>query len=154
MVDGRVEYDGPAMTESGPLLDLDALLESVGGDRELLDELAATFIAEVPGWIASLRAALESGQPETVFRVAHGVSGAVGYFRAAGVRKRAVDRGPLATLSKGNAPARLFRPHASFLPDPDPGAQVLLNGDEIFPAMQPVLLPAPAAAARPAVGAS
>ena len=91
MVDGRVEYDGPAMTESGPLLDLDALLESVGGDRELLDELAATFIAEVPGWIASLRAALESGQPETVFRVAHGVSGAVGYFRAAGVRKRAVD---------------------------------------------------------------
>jgi hypothetical protein len=57
-------------------------------------------------------------------------------------------------LSKGNAPARLFRPHASFLPDPDPGAQVLLNGDEIFPAMQPVLLPAPAAAARPAVGAS
>ena len=90
-MDGRVEYDGPAMTESGPLLDLDALLESVGGDRELLDELAATFIAEVPGWIASLRAALESGQPETVFRVAHGVSGAVGYFRAAGVRKRAVD---------------------------------------------------------------
>jgi len=79
------------MTESGPLLDLDTLLESVGGDRELLDELAATFIAEVPGWIASLRAALESGQPETVFRVAHGVSGAVGYFRAAGVRKRAVD---------------------------------------------------------------
>ncbi len=91
VVNGRVEYDGPAMTESGPLLDLDALLESVGGDRELLDELAATFIAEVPGWIASLRAALESGQPETVFRVAHGVSGAVGYFRAAGVRKRAVD---------------------------------------------------------------
>ena len=90
-MDGRVEYDGPAMTESGPLLDLDTLLESVGGDRELLDELAATFIAEVPGWIASLRAGLESGQPETVFRVAHGVSGAVGYFRAAGVRKRAVD---------------------------------------------------------------
>jgi len=86
VVDGRVEYDGPAMTESGPLLDLDTLLESVGGDRELLDELAATFIAEVPGWIASLRAGLESGQPETVFRVAHGVSGAVGYFRAAGVR--------------------------------------------------------------------
>jgi len=31
---------------------------------------------------------------------------------------------------------------------------LLLNGDEIFPAMQPVLLPAPAAAARPAIGAS
>jgi HPt (histidine-containing phosphotransfer) domain-containing protein len=69
----------------------DALLESVGGDRELLDEMAATFIAEVPGWLAALRAGLESRQPETVFRVAHGVSGAVGYFRAAGVRKRAAD---------------------------------------------------------------
>lgn len=90
-MDGRLGYAGPVMTESGPLLDLDALLESVGGDRELLDEMAATFIAEVPGWIASLRAGLESRQPETVFRVAHGVSGAVGYFRAAGVRKRAAD---------------------------------------------------------------
>ena len=86
---GRVEYDGPAMAEPGPLLDLDALLESVGGDRELLDEMAATFIAEVPGWITSLRAALESGQPEAVFRAAHGVAGAVGYFRAAGIRQRA-----------------------------------------------------------------
>lgn len=79
------------MTESGPLIDLDALLESVGGDRELLDELAVSFIAEVPGWIAALRAGLESGQAETIFRVAHGVSGAVGYFRAAGVRKQAAD---------------------------------------------------------------
>jgi len=86
-----VEYDGPVMTESGPLLDLDALLESVGGDLELLDELAATFIGEVPGWITALRAALENRDPETVFRVAHGVSGSLGYFRAAGVRKRASD---------------------------------------------------------------
>jgi HPt (histidine-containing phosphotransfer) domain-containing protein len=86
-----VEYDGPVMTESGPLIDLDALLESVGGDCELLDELAATFIAEVPGWVAALRSALENREPETVFRVAHGVSGSLGYFRAVGVRKRACD---------------------------------------------------------------
>jgi hypothetical protein len=31
------------MTEREPLLDVDALLGSVGGDRELLDELAVTF---------------------------------------------------------------------------------------------------------------
>ena len=77
--------------EAGPPLDLEALLESVGGDRELLDELAATFIAEVPSWIASLRTAVESGQAEAVFRVSHGVTGAVGYFRAAGARQRAAD---------------------------------------------------------------
>jgi two-component system, sensor histidine kinase and response regulator len=86
-----VEYDGAAMTEPAPPVDLAALLESVDGDRDLLDEMAATFIAEVPGWLASLRAALEGGQPEAVFRAAHGVAGAVGYFRAAGVRRRAAD---------------------------------------------------------------
>jgi HPt (histidine-containing phosphotransfer) domain-containing protein len=79
------------MSEPGPLLDLDALLASVSGDRELLDELAATFIAEMPGWITALRAALENREPEAVFRVAHGVSGSLGYFRAAGIRKRASD---------------------------------------------------------------
>jgi len=60
------------MTDSGAACSIsDALLESVGGDCELLDELAATFISEVPGWVTSLR-----GRPwrahdsATVFRVA------------------------------------------------------------------------------------
>ena len=72
-------------------LDLDALLASVGGDRELLDELAAAFVPEVPRWITALRDALVRGDAETIHRVAHGVSGSVGYFRAPGVRERAVD---------------------------------------------------------------
>ena len=78
------------MTEPEPLLDVDALLGSVGGDRELLDELAATFAEEVPGWIATLRTALASGDAEALFRVAHGVNGAVGYFKASGVQRPAV----------------------------------------------------------------
>ncbi|MFI5375869.1 MAG: Hpt domain-containing protein [Candidatus Rokuibacteriota bacterium] len=72
-------------------LDVDALLASVDGDCELLDELAAAFTAEVPLWIAELRSALLRGDAQAVFKVAHGVSGAVGYFRAPGVRQRAVD---------------------------------------------------------------
>lgn len=79
------------MTEREPLLDIDALLVSVGGDRELLDELAVTFAEEIPGWIATLRTALASGDAETIFRVAHGVNGAVGYFRASGVQRPAAD---------------------------------------------------------------
>ena len=79
------------MTEREPLLDVDALLASVGGDRELLDELAATFAEEVPGWIATLRTALASGDTDALFRVAHGVNGAVGYFRASGVQRPAAD---------------------------------------------------------------
>ena len=79
------------MPELDPLLDVDALLGSVGGDCELLDELAATFAEEVPGWIATLRTALASGDTETLFRVAHGVNGAVGYFRASEVQRPAAD---------------------------------------------------------------
>jgi HPt (histidine-containing phosphotransfer) domain-containing protein len=82
---------GPSAEGSEPLLDVDALLGSVGGDRELLDELAATFAEEVPGWIATLRTALASADAETLFRVAHGVNGAMGYFRASGVQRPAAD---------------------------------------------------------------
>ncbi|HYU16511.1 MAG TPA: Hpt domain-containing protein [Candidatus Acidoferrum sp.] len=79
------------MTEPEPILDLDALLESVGGDRDLLDELAGTFAEEVPGWIATLRTAISSGDSATVYRVAHGVNGAIGYFKAPRVREPAVE---------------------------------------------------------------
>jgi len=79
------------VTEPAPILDLPALLESVAGDRELLDELAGTFAQEVPGWITALRSAVSSGDSATLFRVAHGVNGAVSYFKAAGVRQAAAE---------------------------------------------------------------
>ena len=79
------------VTEQEPILDLDALLESVGGDLDLLDELAGTFAEEVPGWVATLRTAASSGDAPTLFRVAHGVNGAVSYFKASGVRQAAAD---------------------------------------------------------------
>jgi HPt (histidine-containing phosphotransfer) domain-containing protein len=82
---------GSLMTDREPILDLDALLESVGGDRDLLDELAGTFAEEVPGWLASLRSAISSGDSQTVYRVAHGVNGAIGYFKAPRVRQPAVE---------------------------------------------------------------
>ncbi len=79
------------MTGQEPILDLDALLESVGGDRELLDELAGTFAEEVPGWVTTLRTAVSSGDSQTVYRVAHGVNGAISYFKAPRVRQPAAD---------------------------------------------------------------
>jgi len=71
-------------------IDVAALLLSAGGDHGLLDELSATFEAERPEWIASLRAALAAGDAAAVRRVAHSIAGAAGYLRAAGVRQRAV----------------------------------------------------------------
>jgi hypothetical protein len=44
-----------------------------GGDHGLLDELSATFEAERPEWIASLRAALAAGDAAAVRRVAGAV---------------------------------------------------------------------------------
>ena len=79
------------MEERDVTIDVAALLASVGGDHGLLDELAATFEAERPGWIASLRAALAARDAEAVRRVAHSVSGALGYLRAPTVRQRAVE---------------------------------------------------------------
>jgi HPt (histidine-containing phosphotransfer) domain-containing protein len=79
------------MTGPAPILDLEALLESVGGDRDLLDELAGTFAEEVPGWLATLRTAISSGDSQTIYRVAHGVNGAVGYFRAPRVKQPAAE---------------------------------------------------------------
>lgn len=96
------------MTDSGRLLDLDALLESVGGDCELLDELATTFISEVPGWVTSLRAALASHDSATVYRLAHGVTGAVGYFRAPSVRQMAADLEALGRAGRLDGAATLL----------------------------------------------
>ena len=76
--------------EGDVTIDVAALLLSAGGDHGLLDELSATFEAERPEWIASLRAALAAGDAAAVRRVAHSMAGAVGYLRAAGVRQRAV----------------------------------------------------------------
>ena len=100
------------MTEREPILDLAALLDSVGGDRELLDELAGTLTAEVPSWISELQAAVSSGDSATVFRVAHGVTGAVGYFKATGVRQAAAAleaMGREGKLEKASAALDLLR---------------------------------------------
>ena len=79
------------MEERDVTIDVAALLASAGGDHGLLDELTATFEAERPGWITSLRAALAAGDAAEVRRAAHSIAGAVGYLRAAGVRQRAIE---------------------------------------------------------------
>ena len=104
------------MSGRDPVVDLDALLESVAGDCDLLDELAATFISEVPAWIAALQAALERGDAAAVFRVAHGVTGAVGYFRAARVRQIAAALEAMGRAGQlESAPAALDQLEAALL---------------------------------------
>ncbi|HEV3143569.1 MAG TPA: response regulator, partial [Gemmataceae bacterium] len=53
------------------LVDWQTALTYVGGDEELLRELAATFLAQCPEWQAELAAALEEGDPAAVNAAAH-----------------------------------------------------------------------------------
>lgn len=77
--------------ERAPVVDLDALLNNVGGDSDLLDELAGSFTTELAGWITPLRAAVLSGNAEAIHRFAHSLNGAIAVFTAPTVQRAAAE---------------------------------------------------------------
>jgi PAS domain S-box-containing protein len=64
-------------------------LAHVGGDSELLRELAALFIAECPDRMADIRAAVEQTDAAKLRLAAHTLKGAVGNFAADAAREAA-----------------------------------------------------------------
>jgi two-component system sensor histidine kinase/response regulator len=66
----------------GTGLDRDLALSRVGGDADLLKEIAALFIEEYPKVLTELRAAAARGDPRRVERAAHGLKGSVANFGA------------------------------------------------------------------------
>jgi len=81
-----VQLAEPAV-QAGPILDEELAMSRVGGDAELLKELAQLFLEEYPRLMAELRQAYEQGDAKQVERSAHGLKGSVANFGA----KRAVD---------------------------------------------------------------
>jgi HPt (histidine-containing phosphotransfer) domain-containing protein len=67
---------------TGRLLDHGVAMARVGGDEELLRELAALFLEEYPHSLSMLHAALERGDAKGVERSAHGLKGSVANFGA------------------------------------------------------------------------
>jgi two-component system sensor kinase len=67
-----------------------AVLDRLGGDEELLAELAALFLREYPPMMENIRAALASQDAEALFRAAHTLKGSVGVFGAEEVVQAAV----------------------------------------------------------------
>jgi HPt (histidine-containing phosphotransfer) domain-containing protein len=65
-----------------PAFDRDAAMARVGGDAELLKELAELFEEEWPRSLTLLREAVERGDPAAVQNAAHGLKGAVANFGA------------------------------------------------------------------------
>jgi HPt (histidine-containing phosphotransfer) domain-containing protein len=63
-------------------LDFDLAMSRVGGDAELLKELAQLFLEECPRLMAELRAAYEKSDARQVERSAHALKGSVANFGA------------------------------------------------------------------------
>jgi two-component system sensor histidine kinase/response regulator len=68
--------------ETAPLLDRSAALERIGGDEELLREIARLFLSEYPLLIQEIRLAIENGDTEALERSAHSLKGSVANFEA------------------------------------------------------------------------
>jgi HPt (histidine-containing phosphotransfer) domain-containing protein len=66
----------------GQGLDRDLALSRVGGDAELLQEIAALFMEDYPKVLAEIRAAAARGDSPGVEHAAHGLKGSVGNFGA------------------------------------------------------------------------
>ncbi len=63
-------------------LDREAALDRVGGDLELLQEVAALFLEEYPVLLSHIRKAIAAGDPLALEHSAHSLKGSVGNFGA------------------------------------------------------------------------
>lgn len=88
MIHGRQSLDMNLVTKSGPVLDTGDLLERIGGDGELLAELAAAFHRDSPQQAERLRSAVALGDAREVTQAAHSLKGALASLGA--VRARAL----------------------------------------------------------------
>jgi len=78
---------GPGSSGSGAtgraVLDIPAALDRVGGDADLLKELASIFMEDYPRQVRLIEGAIAAADWKTVEREAHGLKGAVANFGAA-----------------------------------------------------------------------
>ena len=65
-----------------PALDRQATLDRIGGDENLLGELASLFLGNLDSMIAKVREAAARGDASALERTAHALKGAVGNFAA------------------------------------------------------------------------
>jgi len=66
-----------------PMIDRKVALSRVGGDIELLKEIAVLFLDSYPEVLQEIRAATEQGDAQSLERSAHGLKGSVANFGAA-----------------------------------------------------------------------
>lgn len=70
------------MEHSHDAVDLPAVMERLGGDEELLRELAALYVEDEGRLLAAMAEAIERGDADALRRAAHTLKGAVSNFCA------------------------------------------------------------------------
>ena len=70
------------MGAQSTLLDLETALARVGGDHDLLKEIAELFLGDYPGHLAALARGIASEDAPTVEKAAHTIKGSVATFGA------------------------------------------------------------------------
>jgi CheY-like chemotaxis protein/HPt (histidine-containing phosphotransfer) domain-containing protein len=94
--------DKPMPASTREILNEAALLSQVGGDRGLLKQLIAIFLADSPNGLARIQDALEHRDVEALKRAAHAFRGSVSIFAAPAAVHSAVE---LETVARdGNLP--------------------------------------------------
>jgi signal transduction histidine kinase/DNA-binding response OmpR family regulator/HPt (histidine-containing phosphotransfer) domain-containing protein len=78
------------------------ILTRVGGDTQLLAEISHLFIADVPGYLARIRAAIDAGDDEALRRAAHAYKGAAANFEATALVRAARQ---IEEVERTNSPA-------------------------------------------------
>jgi signal transduction histidine kinase/CheY-like chemotaxis protein/HPt (histidine-containing phosphotransfer) domain-containing protein len=69
--------------------DLGQMLERLGGDESLLQEVLGIFLEQTPKLLETLRTALARGDAEAIERTAHSMKGELGYLGAQAVSQKA-----------------------------------------------------------------
>ena len=77
--------------EAPPVFDRRSALERIGGDGDLLQELTALFLDDVPARLQALQEAIDAGDAATVRREAHGIKGAAANLSAEETRAVALE---------------------------------------------------------------
>jgi HPt (histidine-containing phosphotransfer) domain-containing protein len=128
----RQESDEAGTTRPECALDREGALERLGGDPQLLRDVAQTFRVEAPRLLGLIRAAVAAGDANTMRRAAHTLHGSAGVFAAAGIMSLARQLEEVGISGRmEEAPAALaaleahLDPFLASLADlaPDPGAK-------------------------------
>ncbi len=70
----------PSQSANGPALDREEALSRVGGDVDLLREIAGVFLDDCPNSLQALRDAVSAGDAKLIERQAHTLKGSIATF--------------------------------------------------------------------------